>query len=122
MTVTEKKGLSPRRDKLRHRAKRILQLLGTLVAMMAIALVVAHWGVNHPNDSTALREWMQRTRYSWLAWRLALYAALVWGFWKVWHAPGCKPAYKGPLKRMALACTVFALVCEYTIFGGGLPL
>ncbi|MEX0634929.1 hypothetical protein M8494_36370 [Serratia ureilytica] len=25
---------------------------------------------------------MQNTRYGWLFWRLALYAALAWGFWK----------------------------------------
>ena len=53
---------------------------------------------------------------------VALYAALAWGFWKVWHAPGCKPEYRQPLKRMAIACAVFALACEYSLFGGGLSL
>lgn len=123
MNETKKNTLSPRRDgKFSHRAKRVLQLLGTIVAMMAIALVIAHWGINHPTDSAALRNWMQSTRYGWLVWRLALYAALAWGFWRIWHSPGCKPVYRGPLKRMAITCALFALVCEYSLFGGGLPL
>ncbi len=62
------------------------------------------------------------TRYGWLSWRLALYAVLIWGFWKIWHAPGCKPEYRQLLKRMAIACAVFALACEYSLFGGGLTL
>lgn len=123
MNETKKNTLSPRRDgKFSHRAKRVLQLLGTMVAIMTIALVIAHWGINHPTDSAALRNWMQSTRYGWLVWRSALYAALAWGFWRIWHSPGCKPAYRGPLKRMAIACALFALICEYSLFGGGLPL
>ncbi|WP_034950824.1 hypothetical protein, partial [Erwinia oleae] len=98
------------------------QLIGMLVATMVIALGMAHWGVNHPSDSAALRDWMQSTRYGWLVWRLALYAALAWVFRNIWHAPGFKPEFKKPLKRMAIACVVFALACEYSLFGGGLSL
>lgn len=123
MTGTEKQGVSPRRGgRLGHRAKRVLQMLGMLVIAMIVALGMAHWSVNHLGESTALRDWVHSTRYGWLSWRLALYAVLAWGFWKIWHAPGCKPEYRQPLKRMAIASTVFALVCEYSLFGGGLTL
>jgi hypothetical protein len=97
-------------------------MLGMLVIAMIVALGMAHWGVNHPGKSVALRDWVHSTRYGWLSWRLALYAALAWVFWKIWHAPGCKPEYRQPLKRMAIACAVFALACEYSLFGGGLTL
>ncbi|MCX8966320.1 hypothetical protein EHW66_15400 [Erwinia psidii] len=123
MTETEKKGLPFQRvGKFGQRIKRILQLMGILVATMVIALGMAHWGVNHPSDSAALRDWMQSTRYGWLVWRLALYVALAWVFRNIWHTPGCKPAFKKSLKRMAIACAVFALACEYSLFGGGLSL
>lgn len=104
------------------RARRVLKLLVLLMAMTCIALSLAHWGVNHPSESAALRDWMQRTRYGWLGWRLVLYVGLAWGFWKIWRAPGCKPEYRPALKRMAIAGAVFALLCEYSVFGGGLPL
>jgi hypothetical protein len=97
-------------------------MLGMLVIAMIVALGMAHWGVNHPGESAALRDWVHSTRYGWLSWRLALYAVLAWGFWKIWHAPGCKPEYRQPLKRMAIACAVFSLACEYSLFGGGLTL
>ncbi|MGL5384298.1 MAG: hypothetical protein ACRC2A_19750 [Enterobacterales bacterium] len=123
MTGTDKQGVSPRRGgRLGHRAKRVLQMLGMLVIAMIVALGMAHWGVNHPGESAALRDWMQNARYGWLSWRLALYAVLAWGFWKIWHAPGCKPEYRQPLKRMAIGCVFFALACEYSLFGGGLSL
>ncbi|CAI0967529.1 hypothetical protein [Serratia quinivorans] len=123
MTGTENKGMSPRRGgRLGHRAKRVLQMLGMLVVVMVIALGMADWDVNHPGQSAALRDWVHSTRYGWLSWRLVLYAVLAWGGWKIWHAPGCKPEYRQPLKRMAIACVVFALACEYSLFGGGLTL
>ena len=123
MTGTEKKAVTPARGhRFGLRAKRVLQMLGMLVIAMIVALGMAHRGVNHPGESAALHDWVHSTRYGWLSWRLALYAALVWGFWKIWHAPGCKPAYRQPLKRMAIACAVFALACEYSLFGGGLSL
>ncbi len=105
--------------KFTGRAIRVLQLLALLVGMTVLALSLAHWGVNHPTESAALRDWMQCTRYSWLGWRSALYAGLVLGGWKIWHAPGCKPEYRAPLKRMAIAGVAFALLCEYSVFGGG---
>lgn len=123
MTGTEKKAVTPARGRrFGLRAKRVLQMLGMLVMAMIIALGMAHRGVNHPGESAALRDWVHSTRYGWLSWRLALYAALTWGFWKIGHAPGYKPAYRQPLKRMAIACAVFALACEYSLFGGGLSL
>jgi len=123
MTGTEKRNWPPRRGgRLGQLTKRALQLLAMLVASMAFALWMAHWGLNHPGETASLRDWMQNTRYGWLFWRLVLYAALAWGFWKTWHAPGCKPEYRQPLKRMAIACAVFALACEYSVFGGGLTL
>ncbi|HEI8505938.1 TPA: hypothetical protein SLF17_003113 [Serratia marcescens] len=112
----------PGKGRLAGRAKRVLKLLALLAGMTLLALVLAHWGVNHPGESTALRDWMQRTRYGWLGWRLVLYAGLVWGFWAIWHAPGFRPEYRQPLKRMVIASVVFALLCEYSVFGGGLSL
>lgn len=113
---------TPGKDRLADRARRVLQLLALLAGMMLLALTLAHWGVNHPSESAALRDWMQRTRYGWLGWRLVLYAGLAWGFWKIWHAPGFRPAYRPALKRMAIAGAVFALLCEYSVFGGGVSL
>lgn len=113
---------SPDKGWLAGRAKCVLQLLVLLAGMMLLALTLAHWGVNHPGESAALRDWMQRTRYGWLGWRLVLYAGLAWGFWTIWHAPVFRPEYRQPLRRMAIAGAVFALLCEYSVFGGGLSL
>ncbi|MBO1811321.1 hypothetical protein J4G53_24090 [Serratia ureilytica] len=104
------------------RARRVLKLLVLLMAMTCIALLLAHWGVNHPSESAALRDWMQRTRYGWLGWRLVLYAGLAWGVWRIWRVPGFRPEYRPALRRMAIAGAVFALLCEYSVFGGGLSL
>lgn len=123
MIESEKKGLLLcRGSRFTRCAKRALQLLAMLVLAIVMALGFAHWGVNHPGETAALRSWVHSTRYGWLFWRLALYAALAWGFWKIWHAQGVKPEHRQPLKRMAIACAVFALVCEYSIFGGGVTL
>lgn len=123
MTESEKKDLLPRRGgRLGRGAKRALQLLAMLVVAMVMALGFAYWGVNHPGETATLRSWLHSTRYGWLFWRLALYVVLAWGFWKIWHARGVKPEHRQPLKRMAIACVVFALACEYSIFGGGLTL
>ncbi|XNS25020.1 hypothetical protein IBZ12_01865 [Serratia ureilytica] len=113
---------TPGKGRLAGRGRRVLQMLALLAGMMLLALTLAHWGVNHPNESAALRDWMQRTRYGWLGWRLVLYVGLAWGFWKIWHAPGFRSAYRPALRRMAIAGAVFALLCEYSVFGGGLPL
>ncbi|BEM74053.1 hypothetical protein SME36J_46120 [Serratia marcescens] len=113
---------TPGKGRLAGRVRRVLQLLVLLTGMTLLALTLAHWGVNHPSESAALRDWMQRTRYGWLGWRLVLYAGLAWGGWKIWRAPGFRPAYRQPLKRMAIAGAVFALLCEYSVFGGGLSL
>lgn len=113
---------TPGKGRLAGRARRVLQLLALLAGMMLLALTLAHWGVNHPSESAALRDWMQRTRYGWLGWRLVLYVGLAWGFWRIWHAPGFRPEYRPALRRMAIAGAVFALLCEYSVFGGGLPL
>ncbi|ELQ9312146.1 hypothetical protein R3D73_005192 [Serratia marcescens] len=109
-------------NKFSGRARRVLKLFVLLMAITCIALSLAHWGINHPSESAALRDWMQRTRYGWLCWRLALYAGLAWGLRKIWRAPGFKPEYRHPLKRMAIACVFFTLACEYSLFGGGLSL
>lgn len=123
MTGTDKQGVSPRRGgRLGHRAKRVLQMLGMLVIAMIVALGMAHWGVNHPGESAALRDWVHSTRYGWLSWRLALYAVLAWGFLENLARAGLQTEYRQPLKRMAIACAVFALACEYSLFGGGLTL
>lgn len=72
MTGTEKKAVTPtRRRRFGLRAKRVLQMLGMLVIAMIVALGMAHWGVNHPGESAALRDWVHSTRYGWLSWRLA---------------------------------------------------
>lgn len=115
-----KEKFPPLRNRFSHRAKRVLQLLALLMATIVIAFTIAHWAINHSQESTALRDWMNTTRYSWLVWRFALYVSLGWGFWKVWHTPGCKPEYRAPLKRMVVATAVFILACEYSLFGGGL--
>ncbi|HEY3986725.1 hypothetical protein [Cedecea sp.] len=105
-----------------YRAGRVLKLSALLVAMMVITLTIAHWGIGHPQESATLRDWMHSTRHSWLAWRFALYAALAWGFLRIWQSPGCRPEYKAPLRRMAIASALFILTCEYAqLSDGGTP-
>lgn len=102
-----------------YRTGRVLKLSALLVAMMVITLAIAHWGIGHPQESAALRDWMHSTRYGWLAWRFVLYAALVLGFRKIWRAPGCRPEHRAPLRRMAIASVLFILVCEYALLSDG---
>jgi uncharacterized membrane protein len=100
---------------VRHVAKRLGVLLLSLIAVMAVGLWLADMGMAHPGAITRLHRWMDSTRYLWLTWRLTVYALLAWGVWKIWHAPGCRPEYKAPLLRIAVAGALFLLVCEYAL-------
>ncbi|MEQ5055780.1 hypothetical protein ABN154_28950 [Klebsiella michiganensis] len=90
--------------------------------VLALIMVLGFWladtGIRHPESVASLKRWMHETRYGWLAWRLALYSAVGWGLWKIWHTPGFRPEYRRPLLRIAGASTLFFLVCEYSIFSG----
>ena len=110
---------SRRARRFGYRTSRVLKLSALLVAMMVITLAIAHWGIGHPQEGAALRDWMHRTRYGWLVWRSALYAALAWGFRNIWQSPGCQPEYRPPLRRMAIATVLFILVCEYALLSDG---
>ncbi|PKX82945.1 hypothetical protein A0G02_13795 [Pectobacterium peruviense] len=94
----------------------LLLLLPLGFGSMLIAFLIANIGVSYPDEFLALRRWMQRTSIGWLVWRLMLYSVLGWGFWKIWHAPGCKPEYKAPLRRMAIVSVMFLLACEYAMY------
>jgi hypothetical protein len=97
-------------------AKRLGLLLLSIACVMAAGLWLADLGMAHPGAVARLHRWMDGTRYLWLTWRLAVYALLAWGGWKIWHAPGCRPEYKAPLLRIAVAGDLFLLVCEYALF------
>lgn len=97
-------------------AKRLVVVLFSIVIVMAIGLWLADLVMAHPGTVFRLHYWIYRTRYLWLAWRLAVYTLLAWGLWKIWHAPGCRLEYKAPLLRIAVAGALFLLVCEYALF------
>lgn len=102
--------------RLRNGGRLSMVTLAFSVVAMLIAFLIASIGISYPDEFLALRHWMQRTRPGWLAWRLMLYVALGWGLWKIWHAPGLKPADKAPLKRMTIVSVMFLLACEYAIY------
>ena len=102
--------------RLRQGTKVLLLVLAFGSGVMFIAFLIASIGMSYPDEFLALRHWMQRTSIGWLVWRLTLYSVLGWGFWKIWHAPGCKPEYKASLKRMAIVSALFLLACEYAMY------
>lgn len=97
-------------------AKRLGLLLLCIVCVTGAGLWLADLGMAHPGAVARLHRWMEGSRDLWLVWRLAIYALLAWGFRKVWRAPGCKPEYRAPLRRMAMASVIFMLLCEYAVF------
>jgi hypothetical protein len=109
------------RDLLRKTGKGLkagMLYLLVLALIMVLGFWLADTGMRHSESVASLKRWMHETRYGWLAWRLALYSAVGWGLWKIWHAPGFRPEYRQPLLRIADASTLFFLVCEYSIFSG----
>lgn len=103
------KNLNPRL--LRRAGKGLLFIL-----IVMAGLGIADTAMRHPDAVASLRAWMSSTRYGWLAWRLCLYGATGWGFWKIWRAPGFRSTYRLPLLRIAGVSALFALVCEYSIW------
>lgn len=106
----------PPLKRLRQGTKVLLLMLACGSGVMFTAFLIANIGVSYPDEFLALRHWMQRTSIGWLVWRLTLYSVLGWGFWKIWHAPGCKPEYKASLKRMGIMSVMFLLACEYAMY------
>ncbi|WP_101781478.1 hypothetical protein [Pectobacterium peruviense] len=116
MPESKKIQSQPVFKRLRQATRVLLLLLPLGFGSMLIAFLIANIGVSYPDEFLALRRWMQRTSIGWLVWRLMLYSVLGWGFWKIWHAPGCKPEYKAPLRRMAIVSVMFLLACEYAMY------
>ncbi|AZK61355.1 hypothetical protein ACIPR7_18165 [Pectobacterium parvum] len=106
----------PPLKRLRQGTKVLLLVLAFGSGVMFIAFLIASIGVSYPDEFLALRHWMQRTSIGWLVWRLTLYSVLGWGFWKIWHAPGCKPEYRASLKRMGIVSVMFLFACEYAMY------
>ncbi|MFJ5348773.1 hypothetical protein [Pectobacterium parvum] len=102
--------------RLHQRTKVLLLALAFGSGVMFIAFLIANIGMSYPDEFLAIRHWMQRTSIGWLVWRLMLYSVLGWGFWKIWHTPGCKPEYKASLKRMGIVSVMFLLACEYAMY------
>jgi hypothetical protein len=92
-------------------------ILLSLMFFMVVALTVAGTAMKHPVETAAFNEWIQASRFEWLTWRLALYAALGWGIWKIHRAPGFRDEYRQPLRRMTSVSVVFILLCEYALLG-----
>jgi len=86
------------------------------VAITFIGGWLASVGMQHPDEVASFRAWMSAHRYGLLAWRLVVYAFLVWMFLKIWNAPGLKAEYRRPLVRIVGVSILFVLVCEYSIF------
>lgn len=108
----------PLKRRIYRRFKSVLMVLFTLVCVVGGILLLADAAINHPKQMSAVRDWMVSTWLVWLAWRMVLYAVLVWGIWKVWHAPGFKPAWRTALLRMAAISLLFILVSEYALLHG----
>ncbi len=70
--------------------RKVLTRAGIFLActalFMVVSLMMADTAMKHPTEAAAFRSWMQSTRYGWLMWRLALYALVAWGLWKIRHA------------------------------------
>jgi hypothetical protein len=102
--------------------RKVLTRAGIFLACMALFMVVslmmADTAMKHPTEAAAFRSWMQSTRYGWLMWRLALYALVAWGLWKIRHAPGFREAYRRPLLRISVVSVLFIALCEYAMFTG----
>lgn len=91
-------------------------ILLSLIIFMFVALMIAGAAMNHPEDATIFNAWLYASRFGWLVWRLALYAALGWGIWRIHKAPGFRNEYRRPLRRMSAVSIVFTLLCEYALF------
>jgi hypothetical protein len=96
-----------------------LKLLCLFLALMAFMLLIAHFGLQNPDEAAAIKSWMTEHRYSWFILRLALYVGIGWGAWKIWHAPGFWAEYRRPLIRMLIVSAVFILICEWVLLGRG---
>lgn len=89
-----------------------------MALFMVVSLMVADTAMKHPGEAAAFRRWMQSTRYGWLLWRLALYALVAWGLWKIRHAPGFREEFRRPLLRISVVSVLFIALCEYAMFTG----
>ncbi|CAH5975015.1 TPA: hypothetical protein R4Y95_003082 [Klebsiella variicola subsp. variicola] len=102
--------------------RKVLTRTGIFLACMAlfmvVSLMVADTAMKHPGEAAAFRRWMQSTRYGWLLWRLALYALVAWGLWKIRHAPGFREEFRRPLLRISVVSVLFIALCEYAMFTG----
>ena len=102
--------------------RKVLTRTGIFLACMAlfmvVSLMVADTAMKHPGEAAAFRRWMQSTRYGWLFWRLALYALVAWGLWKIRHAPGFREEFRRPLLRISVVSVLFIALCEYAMFTG----
>ncbi|WP_297201566.1 hypothetical protein [uncultured Pluralibacter sp.] len=92
--------------------------LACMALFMVVSLIVADTAMKHPGEAAAFRRWMQSTRYGWLIWRLALYALVAWGLWKIRHAPGFREEFRRPLLRISVVSVLFIALCEYAMFTG----
>lgn len=116
MSESKETLFQPPQKRLRQGTKVLLLGLALGSCVMFTAFLIASIAVSYPDEFVALCHWMQRTSIGWFVWRLTLYSVLGWGFWKIWHAPGCKPEYRASLKRMGIVSVMFLFACEYAMY------
>ncbi|HDD9176397.1 TPA: hypothetical protein PBP97_004458 [Escherichia coli] len=102
--------------RVKKRMKVFAQYMLLLTGITVFSLWLADTGMRHAEGFAALREWMYKTRYGWLGWRLCLYSVIGWLGWRSWHAPGFRAEYRASFLRMSTASILFVLLCEYTIW------
>ncbi|MEW5291578.1 hypothetical protein ABW286_20770 [Erwinia papayae] len=107
------------KTRIRTASIRFLLFLAGMSLFMLVSLMVADAAIRHPTEAAAFRSWMRSTWPGWLAWRLALYALIAWGMWKIRRAPGFCEAHRRPLLRISVASGLLIALCEYATFSGG---
>lgn len=96
---------------------RVLRFLCLCFGLLAVMLFIAHFALQYPVAASAVKAWMASHRLGWFIWRLMLYAAIGWGVWKVWHAPGFRAEYRRPMIRMLIISGIVVMICESVILG-----
>lgn len=97
---------------------RVLLVMIALAGSLLVGLFIADHALKNPVHAMALQDWMERTRYVWLLWRLAVYMGIAWGICSLLRNRRLSSASRQSIIRLAVVSGVFTLLCELVISGG----